>query len=196
DLSEGLPAPTPATMGYQALTTAEQARAADGGGPGVWSAAVTAWRSASEPYPLAYSLLRLAEALMAAEDRGGSTAVVQEAYATADRLGAQPLAAEAAGLARRARLRLVTATPDAEQAEPTGQAATADELTRFGLTDREREVLALLAAGRSNPEIARALFISAKTASVHVSNIMAKLGVSRRGEAAAVAHRLGVADQA
>ena len=72
----------------------------------------------------------------------------------------------------------------------------ADELARFGLTDREREVLALLAAGRSNPEIARALFISAKTASVHVSNIMAKLGVSRRVEAAAIAHRLGGADQA
>ena len=53
-----------------------------------------------------------------------------------------------------------------------------------------------MAAGRSNPEIARALFISAKTASVHVSNIMAKLGVSRRVEAAAIAHRLGAADRA
>ena|SRR5437867_4204735 len=59
-------------------------------------------------------------------------------------------------------------------------AVPADELARFGLTDRERDVLALLAAGRSNPEIARALFISAKTASVHVSSIMAKLGVRRR----------------
>jgi DNA-binding NarL/FixJ family response regulator len=49
--------------------------------------------------------------------------------------------------------------------------------------------------GGSNPEIARALFISAKTASVQVSNIMAKLGASRRVEAATVAHRLGGADQ-
>jgi DNA-binding CsgD family transcriptional regulator len=192
-LTESLPAPTPATVGYQALTAAEEARAADSGGPAPWSAAVTAWRGAREPYPLAYSLLRLAEAHMASDDRDAAAAAVQEAYATADRLGAQPLAAEAAGLARRARLRLVPATPDAEQ---TAQAATADELARFGLTDREREVLALLAAGRSNPEIARALFISAKTASVHVSNIIAKLGVSRRGEAAAIAHRLGVADHA
>ena len=71
-----------------------------------------------------------------------------------------------------------------------------DELARFGLTDRERDVLALLAAGKSNPEIARTLFISAKTASVHVSNIMAKLGVRRRGEAAAVAHGLGVTSPA
>ena len=53
-------------------------------------------------------------------------------------------------------------------------------------------MLNLLAAGRSNPEIGRALFISNKTASVHVSNILAKLGVSGRVEAAAVAHRLGV----
>ena len=66
------------------------------------------------------------------------------------------------------------------------------KLARFGLTDREREVLLLLADGRSNPEIAQALFISPKTASVHVSNILAKLGVGGRVEAAAVVHRLGM----
>jgi DNA-binding CsgD family transcriptional regulator/tetratricopeptide (TPR) repeat protein len=194
-LTEDLPASTPAAAGYQALTAAEQARAAGSGGPGPWSAAVTAWRSAGEPYPLAYALLRLAEAHMAADDRDAAAAAVQESYATADRLGAEPVAAEAAGLARRARLGLGPATPGAVQAEPAARTATADELARFGLTNREREVLVLLAAGRSNPEIARALFISAKTASVHVSNIMAKLGVSRRVEAAAVAHRLGATDQ-
>jgi DNA-binding CsgD family transcriptional regulator len=191
-LTEGLRAPTPATAGYQALTAAEQARAAGAGDPGPWAAAVDAWRTAGEPYPLAYALLRLAEARMAADERDSAAAALQEAYATADRLGAEPLAAEAAGLARRARLSLAAAPSGSPLAE---QAAAADELARFGLTDREREVLALLAAGRSNPEIARALFISAKTASVHVSNIIAKLGVSRRGEAAAVAHRLGAAGQ-
>jgi DNA-binding CsgD family transcriptional regulator len=195
-LTEGLAAPTLTTRGYQALTAAEQARAAGLGDPGPWAAAVAAWRSADEPYPLSYALLRLAEARMAADDRDAAAAAVQEAYATADRLGARPLAAEAAGLARRARLRLVPAAPGAGQAEQAGHPVTADELARFGLTDREREVLALLAAGRSNPEIAHTLFISAKTASVHVSNIMARLGVSRRTEAAAIAHRLGVADQA
>jgi DNA-binding CsgD family transcriptional regulator len=61
-----------------------------------------------------------------------------------------------------------------------------------GLTPRELEVLQLVADGRSNGEIASALFISTKTASVHVSNILAKLGVSGRGEAAAVAHRVGL----
>ena len=75
-------------------------------------------------------------------------------------------------------------------AAPAGQPS--DPLDRFGLTEREREVLTLLAGGRSNPEIGRLLFISTKTASVHVSNILAKLGVTGRGEAAAVAHRLGV----
>ncbi|MGH3324081.1 MAG: helix-turn-helix domain-containing protein, partial [Streptomyces sp.] len=60
----------------------------------------------------------------------------------------------------------------------------------FGLTQRERDVLGLVAAGRSNRQIAEQLFISPKTASVHVSNILAKLGVAGRGEAAAMAHRL------
>jgi DNA-binding CsgD family transcriptional regulator len=200
-LTEGLAAPTPSTMGYQALTAAEQARAAGGADPGRWSAAVAAWRTAGEPYELSYALLRLAEADVTADDRDAAAAAVQEAHAIADRIGARPLAAEAAGLARRARLRLVPAAPDAEQPGqpaqpgPAGQAA-ADELARFGLTDREREVLALLAAGRTNSEIARTLFISAKTASVHVSNILSKLGVSRRVEAATIAHRLGVPGRA
>ncbi|HET9973233.1 MAG TPA: AAA family ATPase [Streptosporangiaceae bacterium] len=187
-VAESLPAPTPATRGYQALAVAERARAAGTDGPGVWAAAVTAWRSAGEPNPLAYALLRLAEARLAAGDRDQAALAVQEAHATADRVGAQPLATEAAALARRGRLGLAPAAPGT----PPEAAVPADELARFGLTDRERDVLALLAAGKSNPEIARALFISAKTASVHVSNIMAKLGVRRRGEAAAVAHRLGV----
>jgi DNA-binding CsgD family transcriptional regulator/tetratricopeptide (TPR) repeat protein len=198
-LAEGLSAPSPATLGYRALTAAEQARAAGAGGPGPWAAAAAAWRAAREPYPLAYTLLRLAEAYMAADDRVCAAAAVQEAYATADLLGARPLAAEAAALARRARLTLVPVTADGERtAAAAGGSAcepAVDELARFGLTDREREVLLLLAAGRSNPEIAKALFISAKTASVHVSNILAKLGVSRRVEAASIAHRLGVADQ-
>jgi DNA-binding CsgD family transcriptional regulator len=78
--------------------------------------------------------------------------------------------------------------------EPVGPAASpADEL---GLTPRELEVLGHVAIGRSNRQIARALFISEKTASVHVSNIIGKLGVSNRVEAAALAHRLGLVDLA
>jgi DNA-binding NarL/FixJ family response regulator len=64
----------------------------------------------------------------------------------------------------------------------------------LGLTRRELEVLRLVADGRSNRQIAEELFISVKTASVHVSNILAKLDVSGRVEAAAVVHRLGLFD--
>ena len=63
---------------------------------------------------------------------------------------------------------------------------------QLGLTPREAEVLALVAAGRSNRQIAQALFISPKTVGVHVSIILAKLGVTGRVEAATIAHRLGL----
>jgi DNA-binding CsgD family transcriptional regulator len=190
---------TPASHAYQAMTAAEQARAVGTDDPGTWAAAAAAWRATREPYPLACALLRLAEAHLAADDRQAAAAAVQEAYATADRLGAEPLAAEAAALARRARLVLVPAATAAAtedgQAEQAADPATADGLAWFGLTDREREVLSLLAAGQSNREIAEALFISVKTASVHVSNILAKLEVGSRVEAAAIAYRLGAAGQ-
>ncbi|NEE08629.1 response regulator transcription factor, partial [Streptomyces sp. SID7499] len=90
----------------------------------------------------------------------------------------------ATALGRRARLPL---TP-ARQPGP----APADPAEALGLTSRERDVLRLVAAGHTNRRIAQELFISPKTASVHVSNILGKLGVSGRGEAAAVAHRLGL----
>ncbi len=98
-------------------------------------------------------------------------------------LGARPLGEEIGLLARSARLALGAGRDGASSVPP-----------RLGLTPREFEVLRLVAAGRSNPKIAAELFISAKTASVHVSNILAKLGVSSRGEAAAEAHRLRLFD--
>jgi DNA-binding CsgD family transcriptional regulator len=114
-----------------------------------------------------------------------------EAHTLATQLGAAPLVAEAEQLARQARLRLESVAAPLSPVDDAG----ADEVARYGLTHREREVLAMLAAGRSNPEIAKALFISPKTASVHVSNILAKLGVGGRVEAATLAHRLGLADE-
>ncbi len=205
-LAAQVQAPAQAWEAYRELTSAEYARAEGTGTPAVWLAAVTAWRRAAEPYPLSYTLLRLAEALTAAGDLDAAAHAVRESHALARRLGAAPIAAEAESLARRARLGL----PEQPAGPAGGQAGArgahrpaagepgnaspkpADELARFGLTDREREVLILVAAGRSNTEIAKALFISAKTASVHVSNILAKLGVGGRVEAAAVAHRLGI----
>jgi len=180
--------PAARSHGYLALLTAEQRRAGTDDAE-AWAVAVAAWQEADEPYPLAYALLRLAEAHGETGAREQAAAAVRQAHALAERIGAAPVAAEAAAFAQRVRLSLDPAgTGELNAAE----SRPADELARFGLTDREREVLLLLAAGRSNPEIARALFISAKTASVHVSNILAKLGVSRRVEAAAIAHRLGV----
>ena len=184
--------PAPPWRGYRALVAAEHARAAGTGEAAAWLQAVAAWEDADEPYPLAYALLWLAEAHRAAADWRQAGRAVQQAHAIAERIGAAPIAAEAAALARRARLSL---DPAKEEPAPRAENEPVDELTRFGLTEREREVLLLVAAGRSNPEIAQALFISAKTASVHVSNILAKLGVSGRVEAAAVAHRLGIVPQ-
>jgi DNA-binding CsgD family transcriptional regulator/tetratricopeptide (TPR) repeat protein len=206
-LAAQLQVPAPAWEAYRELTRAEHARAEGTGTPAAWLTAVTAWRRAAEPYPLSYALLRLAEAQTAAGDLDAAARAVRESHVLARRLGAAPIVAEAESLARRARLTLPEQAPGPAggQAGPQGAHGSgadrpetaspkpADELARFGLTDREREVLVLVAAGRSNPEIARTLFISAKTASVHVSNILAKLGVSGRVEAAAVAHRLGIA---
>lgn len=114
---------------------------------------------------------------------------LRAAHATAVELGAAPLRAEIEALTRRGRLTLApapVATPPAPQPP--------SPLDRLGLTAREREVLALIAMGRTNREIAQTLFISPKTATVHVSNILAKLGVRSRVEAATMAHRLGMVE--
>ena len=149
-----------------------------------FDAAAAAWEADGQPYPLADALLRAAEAALAAGDRDGAAARLRRAAELADGLGARPLAAEIQALARSARIRR-------EVAQAGHKPAAA---TPLGLTAREFEVLRLVADGRSNPEIAARLFISAKTASVHVSNIMAKIGVASRGEAAAAAHRLHLFD--
>ncbi|WP_203979110.1 ATP-binding protein [Planotetraspora silvatica] len=142
-----------------------------------WDAAAAVWKTLGEPYPEAYALLRAADAAgreSAGRETGGTR--LRRAAELAHGLGARPLLEEIETCARRTRVAIGTRIGD-------------DSL---GLTPREREVLRLIADGRSNREIAGALFISAKTASVHVSNILTKLQVAGRGEAAAVARRLGV----
>jgi DNA-binding NarL/FixJ family response regulator len=175
---------SPATAGFQAMAAAEELRRA--GRPGVagWEETVQAWEVAGHAWALAYARYRLAEALCADGRRVEAVAPLRAAAASAAHLGAAPLQDDVMALARRARLSLAD--------EETAPEAATEASTSFGLTEREREVLGLVSAGRSNGQIASALFISPKTASVHVSNILAKLGVSGRVEAAGVAHRLGL----
>ena len=157
-----------------------------GGLAAAWDEAAAAWAGLSEPYPLGEMLLHAAEAALACGDRNGAAERLRRAAPLADELGAHPLAEQIGLLARRARIRL--AGDDASDGQLPGDlGAGSGEL---GLTERELEVLRLVAAGRSNREIAAELFISPKTASVHVSNILGKLGVASRGEAAAKAHTL------
>ena len=187
--------------------TAEAARAglalaAKPGGPpqpgdmrAVWDKAVQAWEAAGEPYPLAMALRRSAEAALGAGDREGGATRLRRAAELAQRLGAVPLSDDIAVLSRRGRITLRAGQAAVAQAGPgrPGQAKV-PEPERPRLTARELDVLRLVAAGRSNGEIAGELFISTKTASVHVSNILGKLGVASRGEAAATAHRLRLFD--
>jgi DNA-binding CsgD family transcriptional regulator len=184
-IANELQEPTPAARGYAALFKAEQRRLAGEPGGEEWRAAEASWRAAGEPQPLAYALLRIGEAELASGNRETATEAIREAAELAQRIGAEPLAAEAATLARLGRLSL-----DAERAPE----AAPDEPNPFGLTDRELEVLRLLAAGQTNREIGGTLYMSPKTASAHVSRILSKLGVSGRVEAAAVAHRMRLSD--
>jgi DNA-binding CsgD family transcriptional regulator/tetratricopeptide (TPR) repeat protein len=168
---------------------AEWSRAAGPSDPERWAASARAWEALGYPWQAGYARWCQAEALLAqGAPRSDAAVALARARTLADRLGARLLVAEIDSLGRRARLELAL-PPDGTAADgPAPEPATVtDEL---GLTPREREVLALVADGRTNRQIADALFISAKTASVHVSNILAKLGVANRGEAAAVAHRL------
>jgi DNA-binding NarL/FixJ family response regulator len=176
---------------------AEMARARNRGAQKEWSKAAKAWEAIRRPYPVAISRWREAEALVAADDRAAAGAAAAEALALADSLGSAWLTREVQGLADRARLRLGPAGPasPARPARSANGAADAAPSERepqpdpFGLTPRERQVLALLAEGATNRQIGGALYMAEKTASVHVSRILAKLGVQSRTQAAAVAHR-------
>jgi DNA-binding CsgD family transcriptional regulator len=177
----------PELAAWQATARAEQARQHGRPDPAAWATAVAAWERLGQPYRAAYAGYRQAEAHLATGDRDRAAAVLGRAAEVTGRLGARPLDGEIQALARRARLDL--APPAEAPAAAAGPPASAAQL---GLTPREAEVLVLVAAGRSNRQIAQALFISPKTASVHVSNILAKLGATGRVEAAAIAHRLGL----
>ena len=164
------------------LQTAEAEHAAARGNDTaqMWADVADTWDRVGQPYRNAEAQYRQADALLRQHgDRDRARSLAAAALKVAERLGAAPLAADIRQLAQRARLDLEP-TP-AHQPEPE---------TGLAITAREAEVLALLATGRTNREIARTLYISEKTASVHVSNLLRKLGVGSRVEAAAIAQRL------
>ncbi|MEU9452560.1 AAA family ATPase [Streptomyces sp. NPDC048277] len=174
----------PIWRAYERWTRAELHRARGTDTAAIWSDVVTDFECLDRPYDLARVRRRLAQTLLEEaagdDERRRATELLRLAGAVADHLGARPLADAVALLAQRARLTLTAGTPR----------KALDPAESLGLTSRERDVLRLVSAGRTNRQIAEELYISPKTASVHVSNILGKLGVSGRGEAAAVAHRL------
>jgi DNA-binding CsgD family transcriptional regulator/tetratricopeptide (TPR) repeat protein len=141
----------------------------------VWQAAMNAFDSGfSDVYERARSECRLAAVLRAAGQLPEAAAHATSARAVAQRLRAEPLLRELRGLG----------TGASRERHGPGE--------NDALTAREREVLALLVAGRTNREVARQLYISEKTVSVHVTNILGKLGARSRTEAAAIARRGGL----
>jgi DNA-binding NarL/FixJ family response regulator/tetratricopeptide (TPR) repeat protein len=175
---------TPNSAAWHLLARAEHARAGGAARPQLWADAAAAWDRLERPPLAAYCRWRQAEALLAAgASRAEASVPLRDAHAVAARIGARPLAAELELLAQRARLDL---TPPVA-GPPAGKRALEDAL---GLTPREADVLALIARGYTNREIASTLVISVKTAGVHVSHILRKLDAPNRLEAAAIAHRL------
>jgi DNA-binding CsgD family transcriptional regulator/tetratricopeptide (TPR) repeat protein len=187
-----LAAQTPHAGAYRRLCEAEQAE--DDSALEAWTTAREACRESEDPYLLAYALGRSAEAQVAVSDRAAATVDLRESVRLARALGATLLVTRAEHLARRARLDLDEPASESDGAAepPSDTPRDADQVEALGLTERELDVLALIADGRPNADIARTLFISPKTVSVHVSNILAKLQVRSRVEAAGVAHRHGI----
>ncbi|MGW6063041.1 helix-turn-helix transcriptional regulator [Streptomyces sp. NPDC055189] len=163
----------PEGQAWLARAEAEWARAVSGPDPAAWEKAVTAFEYGNV-YERTRCRLRLAEALLAADRREEAAAEAEAVRQEADRLGATLLSEQLDALVRRGRLTV-----------PARDAAAV-------LTSREQDVLRLLALGRSNRQIGEELFISPKTASVHVSNILAKLGAASRTEVVGVAYRQGL----
>lgn len=176
----------PVEAAWLAVGKAEMASARGRGGAALWREAAGQWDTICRPYLAAICRWREAESAVEAGERTQSEHAAQAALEAATRLGAGWLQADLEGLVRRARLHLVEAASSSDSA----QAPAGEQESPFGLTPRELQVLGLIAEGATNRQIGAALFMAEKTASVHVSRILSKLGVKTRTQAAAVAHRL------
>ncbi|HYM53466.1 MAG TPA: response regulator transcription factor, partial [Candidatus Dormibacteraeota bacterium] len=168
---------------YLALCEAEASRMGGGSDPEEWATAAALFHELGQPYVRAYAQYREGEALLAVRrDAARARSSLREAHAVAIGLGAEPLRAAIEEVAGRGRVDL-----------SEGVVGRRRSSAPAGLTAREQEILGLVADGLTNRQIGERLFITEKTASHHVSNILGKLGVSGRSEAAAEAVRLGIA---
>ena len=163
---------------------AERTRLDGAGDPGAWEAAARAWEELGNPQRAGYAWWRRAEVLLAAGRSAASAAALQNAAAGAR--AHAPLLAQVRKLAERAHIPIQAPSAPNPTVEPPAAPR------RYGLTSREAAVLRLLVAGRTNAQIGAELYMSPKTASVHVTSIMRKLGVTSRVQAAAVAERAGL----
>ncbi|MFI6938819.1 AAA family ATPase [Streptomyces sp. NPDC050418] len=167
----------PEGRAWLARAEAEESRAAGRAEVDAWTKAVDAFAEYGDVYERARCERRLAEALLSADRREEASAHALAARETAAALGALPLLDDVDALIRRGRLEAKAAPEESV------------------LTARERDVLLLLAQGMTNRRIGEELFISGKTASVHVSNILAKLGAASRTEAVGIAYRQGLIEE-
>ena len=180
----------PHMAAYVAIARAERARASGAAATEAWMAAQTAVDVLNRAWPQAYVRYRLAEAILT--DHGSRTEaarILADASERSRAMGAELLQADIERLAKRSRIDLPT------EPEPTGS-PEASRPMMAKVTSESRRASARsscsVAAGMTNRRIGETLFISESTAGVHVSNILGKLGVSTRAEAAAVAARLGL----
>ncbi len=167
----------PEGRAWLARSQAEESRLDGPGDPALWQAAVDGF-GYGVVFEQALCRWRLAEALLGADRKDEAADELRKADETATRLGAKPLADAVAAVAKRARITLRADAPVRENVDL--------------FTPRERAVLELVAAGRTNREVGEELYISEKTVSVHFSRIMAKLGAARRAEAVAIAYDRGL----
>jgi DNA-binding NarL/FixJ family response regulator len=148
-----------------------------------WAEAARCWELLADPYWQAAAGVREAEAAAATGATARAADALREAHRLAASLPSEALLDDVEAVSKRTRLSVEA---------PVARVLETSAIEQLGLTAREAEVLSLVAAGQTNRQIGEALFVSEKTASVHVSNILRKLGVTSRVDAAAVAQRLGV----
>ena len=179
--------PFVATISAERATwDAERTRLAGARDPQVWRGAAKAWQDLGCPHRAGSAWWRQAQAqLDAGQSAAAAAAALRAAAGAAD--GHAPLLVQVRLLAEPARIPLQPPAAAVTEAPLPAQAGAP-----YGLTGRELAVLRLLAAGRSNAQIGAELYISPSTASVHVSSILRKLGVSSRVQAAAIAERAGL----